>query len=337
MPRLPYVAVPRREAERARRALARESLLVRGVRVRREGDRVLFPVEDAGEAARVLEREGVPFESGEGEFELVCSGPRSVEEVLEERLGVSCSVPYDVVGDVAVVQVPEELEGREEEVGRAIMEVHGRVRAVFERGPVRGVFRVRELRRIAGEGPPVTEHREHGCRFRVDLSRCYFNPRLATERRLLAEEVVEEGSRVLDMFAGVGPITVILKRFVPDVRVVACELNPVAYRYLLENLELNRVSARAFLGDAGEVVRLLGRFDYVIMNAPKFAHRFLRAAVRVVRSGGRLVYYRIAGSVGEAFEEVRERLGEGVELESWREVKPYSPEESLFRLVVRVP
>ncbi|MEO2240801.1 MAG: class I SAM-dependent methyltransferase family protein [Euryarchaeota archaeon] len=336
MPRLPYVAVPKRRAERARRALARESLLVRGVRVRREGDRVLFPVEDAEAAARVLEREEVPFEVGEGEFESV-SGPRSVEEVLEERLGVSCSVPYDVVGDVAVVQIPEELEGWEEEVGRAIMEVHGRVRAVFARGPVRGVFRVRELRRIAGEGPPVTEHREHGCRFRVDLSRCYFNPRLATERRLLAEEVVEEGSRVLDMFAGVGPITVILKRFVPDVRVVACELNPVAYRYLLENLELNRVSARAFLGDAGEVVGLLGRFDYVIMNAPKFAHRFLRAAARVVRSGGRLVYYRIAGSVEEAFAEVRERLGEGVELESWREVKPYSPEESLFRLVVRVP
>ncbi|WP_456481618.1 class I SAM-dependent methyltransferase [Methanopyrus sp.] len=335
MPELPYVAVPKRLAERARRALSREDLLARDVKARREGDTVLFPVRDAGRAGSVLEELGVPYKAGRAEFERTVEH-RSVEEVLEDSLGWSVPVPYDVIGDVAVVQIPDELRGHEREVGRAIMKVHRRVRAVFERGPVRGVFRVRDLRRIAGKGPAVTEHREHGCRFRVDLARCYFNPRLATERRLLAEDVVEEGSKVLDLFAGVGPITVILKRFVPSVEVTACELNPVAYRYLLENLRLNRVEARTFLGDAREVSRLVGRFDYVIMNVPKMAHRFVEAAIRCVRSDGRLIYYRIAPSAEEAFEELRERVDRPVELESHREVKPYSPEESLYRLVVRV-
>ncbi|WP_457620069.1 class I SAM-dependent methyltransferase [Methanopyrus sp.] len=335
MPEFPYVAVPKRAAERARKALSRKDLLARDVKARREGDVVLFPVRDVGLAGSVLEELGIPYEEGEAEFERVVEH-RSVEEVLEDSLGWSVPVPYDVIGDVAMVQIPDELRGYEREVGRAIMKVHRRVRAVFERGPVRGVFRVRELRRIAGKGPAVTEHREHGCRFRVDLTRCYFNPRLATERRLLAEDVVEGGSKVLDLFAGVGPITVILKRFVPSVEVTACELNPVAYRYLLENLRLNRVEARAFLGDAREVSRLVGRFDYVIMNVPKMAHRFVETAVRCVRSGGRLIYYRIAPSAERAFEELRTRIDRRVELESHREVKPYSPEESLYRLVVRV-
>ncbi|WP_457614063.1 class I SAM-dependent methyltransferase [Methanopyrus sp.] len=335
MPEFPYVAVPKRAAERARKALSREDLLARDVKARREGDVVLFPVRDVGLAGSVLEELGIPYEEGEAEFERVVEH-RSVEEVLEDSLGWSVPVPYDVIGDVAVVQIPDELRGYEREVGRAIMKVHRRVRAVFERGPVRGVFRVRELRRIAGEGPAVTEHREHGCRFRVDLTRCYFNPRLATERRLLAEDVVEGNSKVLDLFAGVGPITVILKRFVPSAEVTACELNPAAYKYLLENLRLNHVEARTFLGDAREVSRLVGRFDYVIMNVPKMAHRFVETAVRCVRSDGRLIYYRIAPSAEEAFEELRTRIDRRVELESHREVKPYSPEESLYRLVVLV-
>ncbi|WP_456454453.1 class I SAM-dependent methyltransferase [Methanopyrus sp.] len=335
MPELPYVAVPKHMAERARRALSREDLLARNAKVRREEDMVLFPVRDVRRACSVLEELGVPYEAGEAEFERTVEH-RSVEDVLEDSLGWSVPVPYDVIGDVAVVQIPDELRGHEREVGRAIMKVHRRVRAVFERGPVRGIFRVRDLRRIAGKGPAITEHREHGCRFRVDLARCYFNPRLATERRLLAEDVVKEGSTVLDLFAGVGPITVILKRFVPSVDVTACELNPVAYRYLLKNLRLNRVKARAFLGDAREVSRLVGKFDYVIMNVPKMAHRFVETAVRCVRPEGRLIYYRIVPNAEEAFEELRRKIDRPVELESHREVKPYSPEESLYRLVVRV-
>ena len=47
--------------------------------------------------------------------------------------------------------------------------------------PVKGDYRVRNLS-FAGENRTITEYKEHGCRFRVDVAKTYFSPRLSTER-----------------------------------------------------------------------------------------------------------------------------------------------------------
>ncbi len=340
MPRSHHVSVPKKEAERARNALASEDLLRRDLKPKRRGDEVLFPVIDPEEASRVLTEAGVKHEVGAASFEEVRRGPESLTEVLAEELGEDPSevprVPFDVIGDVALVQIPEGLEGHERTVARALMKFQKGIRAVFEKGPVRGRFRVRELKRLAGEGPPVTVHREHGYELEVDLSRCYFNPRLATERRLLARDVVEPGDKVYDACAGVGPISVAVSRFVEDVELTCSELNPVAYRYLLKNLARNDVNGRAFIGDCREVARLIDPHDVVIVNAPTVSHELVPDVIEACDEGSRLVVYRIADDVKGAMREVEEACPVDLRPVGYREVKGYSPEESLYRLVFEV-
>src|SRR5438309_10906401 len=151
-----------------------------------------------------------------------------------------------------------------------IMEVHPNVRSVYAKsGEVSGAERIRPLRYIAGENRTHTIHKEYGCLFKVDLSKAFFSPRLSTEHQRVAQ-MVEEDERVIDMFAGVGPFSILIAKRLGDVRVEAIDANPQAIQLLRENARANKVESKvhANLGDAREVIQkeLTQIASRVIMN-----------------------------------------------------------------------
>src|SRR3990170_138698 len=97
---------------------------------------------------------------------------------------------YDVVGDIAVIRVPERLKSKSRVVAEAVMRAHGNVKTVLlQAGGVSGDFRLRRLEWVAGEKKTTTVHMEFGCVFMVDLEKCYFSPRLSFERKRIANLV----------------------------------------------------------------------------------------------------------------------------------------------------
>ena len=97
-------------------------------------------------------------------------------------------------------------------IGEGIMEINPHLRLVLRKsGQVSGTFRTREYEAIAGEGDSETVHEEFSCLFRLDVTKVYFNPRLSHERMRVARQI-KEGERVLDMFAGVGPYSILIAK-----------------------------------------------------------------------------------------------------------------------------
>ncbi len=201
---------------------------------------------------------------------------------------------FDIIGDIAIVQIPEEILEYKHEIGRAILDVHKHVRLVLlKKGDIEGEYRVGEYEIIAGEGPTETIHKESGCRFLLDPTRVYYSERLGSERERVAN-MVTEGEKILCMYAGVGPFPIVIARKNPSVRIVGVELNPVAVEYFRKNVELNRVGDRVEVveGDVAVVVpQLDGVFDRVLMPAPKNAPDHLHIALEKTRKGGMLHYY----------------------------------------------
>ncbi|NOZ58453.1 MAG: class I SAM-dependent methyltransferase family protein, partial [Euryarchaeota archaeon] len=277
------VRVPAREAERVRRELLARGLIARGYRIRRLGEEVLIPVQ---ERAR---KELKGYELTEAEFEPL-ERCRSFEDLLRERLGKEelalVRRSFDIIGDIAIVEVPPELEHRKREIALALMEAHRNVKAVFRKaGEVRGETRVRQLEHLAGERRTETLHREHGLRLKLDVAKVYFSPRLAYERQRVLGQV-RDGEVVVDLFAGVGPFALLIARH-RRARVYAIDINPVAVRYLKENIALNRLRGEVvpLLGDAREVAPR-GKATRVIMNLPKSSDAFLDLAYEVLRGEG---------------------------------------------------
>lgn len=201
-----------------------------------------------------------------------------IKKVLEDKLPANelekVHRAFDMVGDIAVISVPEELEHREEMIGEAVMELNNHIKTVVKRASkTKGVHRVREVEHVVGEEKTETVHVENGCKYALDLNEVYFNPRLGSERLRVIDQV-KKGDVVIDLFAGVGPFTIPAAKKCK--KVYAVDINPKAVKYLKKNLELNKVSnVEVIHGGAREVLEDLPRADKVIMNLPKTSVEFL--------------------------------------------------------------
>ncbi len=267
------------------------------------------------------------FEEQEGQLKF--------EDLLDE-------VPhFEVIGDIALIE-----DGTYEpmKVADAIMQVKKNVKTVLAAlGPVEGEFRTRRFRTVAGEDRTSTIHREYGCRYYIDLERAYFTPRLATERsRILAQ--VKEGQTVVDMFAGVGPYSIMIAKKSPEIQVIAIDKNPDAVEFLRRNIGLNStVNVMAIEGDANlEAEKFASMADHVIMNLPHNAHEFLDAAMKLCASNAIIHYYGITQE-GDLFAsslklimEAAERAGRKTDVFDTRIVRSYAPHQFNVCIEVRV-
>jgi len=323
------VKVPKHEGESARKKLLEQGLLDTGLRVRRDGDHLLLPVVSPSflGVGELLMGDFEEARRPQGDYRKLLTLPHEMMGLLPTS--------YDVVGDIALIRLPDELLPFASEIGEALRRTFPRLRAVVLDRGVEGEFRVRGLEVISGEGPLVTVHTEFGLRFRVDLERAYFNPRLSGERSRVAGQV-KPGAVVIDMFAGVGPFSIMIAKMVTPVSVHAIDINPAAIALLRENIGLNGVEGVVpHLGDAREVVKGLPKADRVIMNLPHSSLDFLPEAARSLKKGGRVHLYMICRR-----EEARQNLdrvledltasGIRMEPERMEELKTYSPSMSVY-------
>jgi len=223
---------------------------------------------------------------------------------------------FDIVGDIAVIRVPEAFESRGQIVAEAIMQMHKNVKTVLlQTGAVSGDLRLRQLRWVLGERKSKTVHKEFGCLFEVDLECCYFSPRLSFERRRVAS-LVRPSEIVVNMFAGVGCFSIVMAKHGDVGKVFSIDVNPSAFEFMLKNVRLNSVQSKVFpiLGDAKSIVKeQLSRVaDRVLMPLPEKAYEYLDYALMALKPrGGWVHYYDFvhAGKGENPVEKVRRQNG----------------------------
>lgn len=181
-------------------------------------------------------------------------------EYLKERF--SDSIPHDVsmprkyhvVGYVALLHLDSRLLEYATKIGEATLEFDKRVKSVAVKiGPTSGITRQPSYAVVAGKRDTVTTHIENGVKFRLDPLRLTFSGGNRRERMRLSK-LVKDGENVVDMFSCVGQFALHIAKSA-NVKVTAIEINPEAFEFLLENIELNGLENRvtALMGDCREV------------------------------------------------------------------------------------
>lgn len=246
---------------------------------------------------------------------------KTLTQVLENRLPphLLASLPraLDIVGDIAIIEIPPELKAHKSLIGEAILTIHKNVRTVLAKaGAVSGTYRLREFEVISGEHRTDTIHKEYGCKYHVDIAKAYFSPRLSQEHNRVAS-LVQKSETVVDLFAGVGPFSVLIAKNNADAKVYAVDINPDAIEFLKRNIRINRVENRVtpIIGDARQAVeeRLLGVADRVIMNLPEKALEFVDTACKAIKPAGGMVHYYEFIRLPDSLEDMKLRFSEAVE------------------------
>ena len=149
------------------------------------------------------------FEVTERRFKQIESRIQSYRKIVDVPKDIYHLLPtsFDIVGQVALIKLPDELLQYKNKIGEALLKTHSNLQTVLRDKGVQGEFRVRDIEIIAGIPCTLTLHTEYGIKLLVDLWEVYFSPRLAKERYRIAK-LVDHGEVVVDMFAGVGPFSI---------------------------------------------------------------------------------------------------------------------------------
>lgn len=234
-----------------------------------------------------------------------------------------------ILGDIIIVKIQPQLDRFRHMIGDALLSIYPRCRSVLRDFGIDGPLRepVREI--IAGE-TSETVHRENGVLFKLDAQRVMFSQGNLRERMRMS--LLGRGEMVVDMFAGIGYFSMPMAVHSKPKKVLAIELNPVAYRYLKENVRLNRVESvvEPVLGDC-ENLTPSGVADRVLMGYVGNTDRYLETGVLALRPGGVLHYHQTVPSwqyPNAAIKDVvdaAENMGRSVEVLNCARVKKYSP------------
>ena len=189
---------------------------------------------------------------------------------------------FDIVGDIAIIEIPDELVKKEKVIANALLVLLKNVKVVCKKaGMHEGVFRTQKMKVLAGERRKETVHKENDVRVKIDIEKVYFSSRLSTERKRIYEQV-KPNENVLVMFSGCGIYPLVIGRNSKAKVVYGIEINPDAHRLAEESVKLNKLESKIklFNGDVKKVIpKLNKKFDRIVMPLPKSAEDFLDDAL----------------------------------------------------------
>lgn len=214
-------------------------------------------------------------------------GTRLTEEE-HEHLRTS----FDTVGDIAITEIPEQLQGKQELIAEHILKLNKHINVVVKKASEHeGELRIQHYKHIGGENRFETTVKENGIELFLDINKTYYSIRSQNERLRIIEQVTPD-ERVLVMFSGIGPFTIGIAKNTSAQEVIGVELNEDASKYAQLNVQRNNAfTAQEICGNVKTIVPELGVFDRIIMPLPHTAYEFLDLARSVAEENAIIHLY----------------------------------------------
>ena len=286
------VEVPQRNAAAVLRELSSSDLVDPGRRISKRGGSVLIPVRAEPEVdlspygARIVKDARLAPR-------IRLRDPRTRLLAELAALGIPSRIAptkWERIGEIVVIRVPPEGQAHAATIGQAYGRAL-RVRTVVQdRSGIHGPLRTPDMRVLWGDGTE-TVHTEAGVKYRLDVAHVMFSSGNIRERTGISARV-KPGEVVVDLFAGIGYFTLPIALRSRPSAIYACERSPLSFRYLVENVRLNRADCVIpLLGDCRKTAPR-GVADWVLMGHFD-AREYLDVAFRALRGRGKIVYHEL--------------------------------------------
>ena len=211
---------------------------------------------------------------------------------------------FDVIGDIAIIEI-RYLKGKDKLIADTILNNLKNIKVVAKKmGIHSGKYRTQKLKIIGGEKRKETLHKENGCLLKLDIEKCYFSERLSSERLRIAK-LVKNNEKILVMFSGIAVYPLVIMKNSGAKEIYGVEANPVAHKYAMENLKLNKSrNICLYKGDVKKIMpKFKFKFDRIVMPYPKEAVKFLDLALKNIKKNGIIHLYTFEHE--DKFEELR--------------------------------
>ena len=198
---------------------------------------------------------------------------------------------WEKIGDILILRISEPLRRYRERIAEVYAH-YLKCRSVLqEEGGIVGSFRQPQMVLIYGDADTETEHVENTVRFRLDPQKIMFSSGNLDERKRMGS-IAQEGEQVVDLFAGIGYFSIPMALFSIPKKIVACEINPIAFRYLSENIMINDVPdiVQPVLGDNRKMAPKQWA-DRVLLGHFGNTKTYLPIAFRALKKSGGVIHF----------------------------------------------
>ncbi len=298
------IRVPIKDGEDVRKYLSENNFLREDLKISKDDKFIYFPLKDDPSLSELKDYSfiGREFQQNLKKVTSYKDLLRSLPENLKNDLPTS----FDIIGDIALIKLSGELLNHKTEIGKALLNSNKHIKVVCLIDPVEGELRTRPVEIIAGEKRTKTTHKEYGLDINLDIERTYYSPRLAQERKRVSN-LVEDNERIVDMFAGVAPFSIMIAKNANPKMIYAIDKNKDAIEFAKQNVKRNKVLDKIELicSDAKSIPNIVnGKADRIIMNLPFSAYKFFDVALEIANDCCVIHYYDIIKE-----EKIDERTG----------------------------
>jgi len=239
---------------------------------------------------------------------------------------------WEKIGDIGIIKLHFQLKDYSREIGEIFAENLDCKTILNDVGGIKGLFREPNTEIIYGSIDTETIHKENSIRFKLDPQKIMFSSGNMDERIHIAN-VSNENEIVVDLFAGIGYFSIPIAVFSKPKKVFSCEINPIAYQYLCENIVLNDVTGivEPIKGDS-KFVAPKNIADRVILGYIGNTLSFLPTALESLKNRTGVIHYhdkfpdkKIPDKPIKDVESICKKFNCKYDFLAYRKVKSYAP------------
>ena len=284
---------------------------------------------------------GLMGKSNLGHYKSIKTPLELIVEKCKNNLKLSSSklkllpTKWELLGDVLILKLSPKLKDYWQNIAKIYAEILG-AKAVLRRiDKIKGTYREPGVELLLGEDTE-TVHIENKIKFKLDVMKIMFSSGNIDER-IRISTMAEPHEIIVDMFAGIGYFSLPLAVHSKPRKIIACELNPVAYNYLIQNIQLNNVNhiVQPVLGDNRENIPQ-SIADRIVMGYIKSEHSHRITAYKILKPTGGIIHFHDVGFKNEvidkAFGKVQESLNNSpfknqfnAKMVNYYKIKSYGP------------
>jgi len=268
---------------------------------------------------------------------------KSLIDKIPKNIFKNLPYKWEKIGDVLIIKIPNVLIKFKKEIGKQYATVLDCKTALNEVSGISGIYRTPNVEVIYGTKNTETIHKENGIRFKLNPQKVMFSSGNMDERIRMAK-ISDKKETVIDLFAGIGYFAIPIAVYSKPKKIFACEINPISYEYLCNNISLNHVTeiVEPLLGDNKEIAPK-NVADRVVMGYIRDTHKFLQIAMNCLKDHTGIIHYHdvfpddvVPKKPFTFIQKAAEQYNSDVELMAFKKIKSYAPGVSHVVLDVKI-
>lgn len=250
---------------------------------------------------------------------------------------------WEKIGDVLVIKLDNRLLAYQTEIGKTYATFLDCKSVLVDTGGIKGVYRKPELHFIYGDKDTRTIHQENGIKYKLDPLQIMFSSGNIDER-IRMSTIDCSGEVIIDLFAGIGYFTLPLAVYGKPSKIYACEINPISFMFLQDNIVINNVDEMVtpLFGDSKKTAPH-NVADRIIMGYFHETKSFLQTAIACLKKNCGILHYHdtfpdknIPDAALKDIYTAAGHFNRKITLLDYRKVKSYAPGISHYVFDVKI-